>query len=194
MCRSQTGIILNVQHQLEDILNNQQIIVQNQNDMFDKLNDIEKRLMNVETCLIIQQQSGTTTGLSNKSISASTSQNSSVNSRTNILSKSSPGNSPSLVTSSNNNHSNHKLKGNHYQSSSRLSLLGSTPSSFARSQALHQSPRLSQLSQHRFLMQQHLSRHTAFGSSLPVGHSSFFGKYSQQKFKLIIRYQLQQLV
>lgn len=56
LSRAQSGIILNVQHQLEDILSNQHLIVRNQNDMFSKLTDIEKRLTNVETCLIVQQQ------------------------------------------------------------------------------------------------------------------------------------------
>lgn len=54
--RAQSGIILSVQNQLEGILNNQQLIVQNQHEMFDKLIDIEKRLVNVETCLILHSQ------------------------------------------------------------------------------------------------------------------------------------------
>ncbi len=44
-----------MQHQLEDILNNQTLIVQNQSEMIEKLNIIDSRLLNVEKYLIIQQ-------------------------------------------------------------------------------------------------------------------------------------------
>ena len=54
--RAQSGIILNVQHQLEDILNTQNLIVKNQSEMMSKLNAIESRLSTVEKCLIVQQQ------------------------------------------------------------------------------------------------------------------------------------------
>ncbi|RNA25334.1 hypothetical protein BpHYR1_025042, partial [Brachionus plicatilis] len=47
--RSQTSIILSVQQKLEDILAIQNVIVQNQHDMYDKLKDIEFRLVSVES-------------------------------------------------------------------------------------------------------------------------------------------------
>ncbi|CAF0912781.1 unnamed protein product [Brachionus calyciflorus] len=67
--KSQTSIILNVQQKLEDILTIQNVIVQNQHDMYDKLNEIESRLVNVESRIFRQSQqqlpttSSTKTGL-----------------------------------------------------------------------------------------------------------------------------------
>jgi hypothetical protein len=54
--RAQSGIILNVQHQLEDILNNQQLMLQNQHDMMEKLNDIETRLLDLESRYSLNQR------------------------------------------------------------------------------------------------------------------------------------------
>ena len=62
--RAQSGIILNVQNQLEDILNNQNLIVQNQADMIEKLNSLETRLSTVEKCLLVQQQVPLPSGIS----------------------------------------------------------------------------------------------------------------------------------
>ena len=54
-----------MQHQLEDILNNQHLIVQNQTEMIEKLSAIEHRLTTVEKCLVAQQ-SPNTSGLAKK--------------------------------------------------------------------------------------------------------------------------------
>ena len=173
--------------------------------MFEKLTDIEKRLMNVETCLIIQQNSSQTKSAS--SLSGSGGQLQSTTGRLS-LSKSSPMSGTLNSNSSNNNNNNstnnnnsatnsinNKLKqslqyrNNNLINNSRFNLASPSSSSFLRSANL--SPRFS-LQQQRLLMQQQqlLNRQSGFGGSGGSGFSPKYQPFSYSHLSKRAKYEL----